>query len=366
MASDTADETNSGFMNLWRDLQYENDGVRLGQRLQSFSQKSSLNTILDFADHLFDQTDVLRAVLHRHSCLSAHFLAAVLAVPPPPKLALVPLASETEQHIYHWSQVNLAKRTPSYPYAREGHDPISFISKFVNTLLAWHCQSSHSSLEFVTYIDMMHIMMFIIVIHLVSGDIEINPGPRDLLNLKKPKVRDLHRIFTQSGVSHDYITIGVELDVQWRDLNVNNPALTGTNLCLVFDRWIQKNKDVTWKRILRLCKDCQYGKVESEINVFLSSDEAHTEYGMEPDFECSENMTIPKSSNDNKYSNKTVYGLLITIIILLLIIIIVLCYLVARPNQPTVITMGNGLASKTMINECQTLIDCNELDKLCA
>ncbi|XP_019857785.1 PREDICTED: uncharacterized protein LOC109586057 isoform X2 [Amphimedon queenslandica] len=171
-------------------------------------------------------------------------------------------------------------------------------------LLLFICQPSPASAT-----DMKQLTIFATVIHLIiSGDVESNPGPfgaRDLLR-KEPKISDLHRIFIQSDAA-----------CYWKTIE--------SNLGFVFERWRQKYEDVTWERIIQVCKDYEYGRVCHAISKFLSSREAHSTYGSEPDFDSTYtgSMTIRKE-NENGYSTKTVHGLLI----ILIAIIIVLCNII--------------------------------------
>lgn len=48
----------------------------------------------------------------------------------------------------------------------------------------------------------------------------------------------------------------------------------------VFKRWKDKNVDVTWKRIERVCENFpdEFGQVKAHLREYLSSDEARKEY----------------------------------------------------------------------------------------
>ena len=74
----------------------------------------------------------------------------------------------------------------------------------------------------------------------------------DLLLDKKPLKSDLLRIFESSEVH--YMIIGTALDVKVVDL-LPYPQLTNNNLILVFERWIESNNDVTWRKIVQVCED---------------------------------------------------------------------------------------------------------------
>ena len=75
------------------------------------------------------------------------------------------------------------------------------------------------------------------------------------------------------------MTIGTALKVEVDDL-LPNPQSTTNNLIQVFQRWIDSDNDVTWRKILQVCKDHsdKLGKVKSDMERFLSSDRAHEEY----------------------------------------------------------------------------------------
>ena len=74
----------------------------------------------------------------------------------------------------------------------------------------------------------------------------------DLLLDKKPLKSDLLRIFKSSAV-HSKI-IGTALDVKVGDLPFL-PQSTNENLILVFERWMDSNNDVTWRKIVQICED---------------------------------------------------------------------------------------------------------------
>ncbi|XP_019861882.1 PREDICTED: uncharacterized protein LOC109590399 [Amphimedon queenslandica] len=99
----------------------------------------------------------------------------------------------------------------------------------------------------------------------------------DILLEKKPQMSDLIRLF-QSSDAH-YMLIGAALNVQVDDL-LPNPQSTTSNLILVFQRWLVSDKNVTWRNILQVCEDYpdKLGKVKSDVEQFLSSDRACTNY----------------------------------------------------------------------------------------
>ena len=96
----------------------------------------------------------------------------------------------------------------------------------------------------------------------------------DLLE-KKPKRSDLFRLF-QNSSSH-YMIIGTALDVKVDDLL---SFQADNNLIQVFQRWIDSNNDVTWRKILQVCKDYpdKLGNAKANVEEFLSSDRARDEY----------------------------------------------------------------------------------------
>lgn len=141
-------------------------------------------------------------------------------------------------------------------------------------------------------------------------------------------VSDLQRIFTQSDAECHWKTIGIALEVKVNDLIVE-PNSAADKLGSVFERWRQKYEDVTWERIIQVCEDYEFGRLRYAIFKFLSSHEAHSKYGSEPDFDCTFTgsrsvMVVHKESKENGYSTKTVHGLLI----ILITIIIVLCNII--------------------------------------
>ncbi|XP_019858953.1 PREDICTED: uncharacterized protein LOC109587158 [Amphimedon queenslandica] len=90
---------------------------------------------------------------------------------------------------------------------------------------------------------------------------------------EKPQKSDLHRLFTSSAAH--YSTIGTALDVDVTDL-LHSPMAASDKLILVFQRWIDSNKGVTWRKVLQVCDDYpdQLGRVKADVEGFLSSDSA--------------------------------------------------------------------------------------------
>ncbi|XP_019860038.1 PREDICTED: uncharacterized protein LOC109588307 [Amphimedon queenslandica] len=99
------------------------------------------------------------------------------------------------------------------------------------------------------------------------------PSDENLLLDKKPQKSDLVRLFKSSAAQ--YMLIGTALDVEVDDL-LPNPQSTTKNLILVFNRWIDSDNDVTWRKVLQVCDDYpgQLGRVKAEVKEFLSSDRA--------------------------------------------------------------------------------------------
>ena len=94
---------------------------------------------------------------------------------------------------------------------------------------------------------------------------------------KKPQNNDLLRLFKSSS-SH-YMIIGTALNVKVDDL-LPNPQYTTSNLILVFQRWMDSNKGLTWRKVLQACEDFpeELGQAKAEVEGFLSSDRARDNY----------------------------------------------------------------------------------------
>ncbi|XP_019857787.1 PREDICTED: uncharacterized protein LOC109586058 [Amphimedon queenslandica] len=250
-------------------------------------------------------------------------------------------------------QANLHK----YYAASVMYDVISIII----ALLLFICQSSLGSAT-----DMKQLMIFATVIHLIiSGDVEINPGPEyDAADLyqKKPKISDLHRIFVKSKAASTWKTIDIALETEVDDSLIDGSSSAADKLGSVFKKWRQRGKDFTWGKIIQVCEDYdELGAVHHAIFEFLSSPEAHSEYGSEPDFDrtFTGSMTIHKESsrkNQNEYSNKKAYGLLITLNVLLVIAVILLLVLCSFIYQiHTLLLQGQGWPRETA---CRTDCEC--------
>ena len=94
---------------------------------------------------------------------------------------------------------------------------------------------------------------------------------------EEPKNVDLLKIL--SGSEHHYKMIGDSLEVKVTDISYDAKA-PEDSLRLVFDRWREKNKDVTWKRIKQVCEDFpdKFGRVKSDLEEYLSSNKARERY----------------------------------------------------------------------------------------
>ena len=103
----------------------------------------------------------------------------------------------------------------------------------------------------------------------------------DLLMKREPDTADLLKIF--SGYEYQYSVVGIVLSVNVADL-LPLPQMTTNNLITVFQRWKDRNEDVTWGKISKVCEDhkAKLGRVLSNLLEYLSSQEAHEKYLEEP------------------------------------------------------------------------------------
>ena len=92
-----------------------------------------------------------------------------------------------------------------------------------------------------------------------------------------PHLSDLIRLFKGSAVH--YMIIGIALNVRVNEL-LQNSMSAFDNLMLVFMGWIDDYFDVTWRKVLQVCKDYpeELGQANVNIESFLSSDRAHNKY----------------------------------------------------------------------------------------
>ena len=90
---------------------------------------------------------------------------------------------------------------------------------------------------------------------------------------KEPKDADLFVVF--KDYENQYTLIGSGLDVNVAGIRYD-PEDPTECLRLVFWRWKQKNRNVTWEKIEQICKKFpdRLGKVHSNLQKYLSSDDA--------------------------------------------------------------------------------------------
>ena len=81
------------------------------------------------------------------------------------------------------------------------------------------------------------------------------------------------------GFERQYKVIGDSLEVTVTDIGYN-PEAPKDSLRSVFDKWRNKDMDVTWNRIMQVCEDFpdDFGKVKSSLEEYLSSEEARKKY----------------------------------------------------------------------------------------
>ena len=89
---------------------------------------------------------------------------------------------------------------------------------------------------------------------------------------KKPEKPHLNKIFGPHA-SYYYI-IGTALDVDVADL-IPSPIEAGNKLILVFCKWFASNKEVTWEKMLEVCKDYpnELGEAKHDLINFLTKSE---------------------------------------------------------------------------------------------
>ncbi|XP_019861214.1 PREDICTED: uncharacterized protein LOC109589599 [Amphimedon queenslandica] len=76
------------------------------------------------------------------------------------------------------------------------------------------------------------------------------------------------------GSSDDhYMTIGAGLNVKTTDLKPI-PGTASTNLNLVFQRWFDADRDVSWGRLMKLCDDFpdKLGKAKSNLLAHIGAE----------------------------------------------------------------------------------------------
>ena len=76
------------------------------------------------------------------------------------------------------------------------------------------------------------------------------------------------KIFDSSA--HHYMTIGTGLGAYMADL-MPIPGTASTNLNLVFQRWFDANRDVSWDTLVKLCDDFpdKLGKAKSNLLAYI-------------------------------------------------------------------------------------------------
>ena len=89
-------------------------------------------------------------------------------------------------------------------------------------------------------------------------------------------MKALTQIFGSSA--HHYITIGNGLNVNTADLTPV-PGTASNNLNLVFQRWFDANKDVSWDTLMKLCDDfpAELGKAKSNLLAYTGIGKLRTE-----------------------------------------------------------------------------------------
>ena len=93
--------------------------------------------------------------------------------------------------------------------------------------------------------------------------------------MKEPDNYNLLIIF--KDYEHQYKLVGTGLGVNVADLK-DDPERPTNPLITVFDRWKAANNEVTWGKIVKVCKNFsqELGRVHSNLLKYLSSQKACT------------------------------------------------------------------------------------------
>ena len=104
----------------------------------------------------------------------------------------------------------------------------------------------------------------------------------DALMKKEPDLLDIYKVFT--GYEAQYFLVGEGLNVTTRDITYN-PHKPREALSIVFQRWKDKDEEVTWDRLIEVCETFsnELGKVLSDIQRFLKTQKAYDRYFKKPD-----------------------------------------------------------------------------------
>ena len=102
---------------------------------------------------------------------------------------------------------------------------------------------------------------------------------------KEPDLSDLVKIF--QGHEHHYMEIGNYLGVPCDDFQA-----IPHKLITVFQRWRDRNEEVTWEKIAEMCQDLLFSSIRDKALKFLSSEVAHNKYLGKPDYNKGSSGTI--------------------------------------------------------------------------
>ena len=81
---------------------------------------------------------------------------------------------------------------------------------------------------------------------------------------KELNIAAVTQIFHSSA--HHYKTIGAGLGVHTADL-IQIPDTAQNNLIVVFERWFDKDRDINWEALMKLCENFpdQLGKAKTNL-----------------------------------------------------------------------------------------------------